>query len=293
MTNYNEIRDLSKLPYEFVKITTTYAGRTKDAVDMILKSIWYQWWKIDFWRKWWKILELKDNQKIVLIQAKWPESTDVFGAISDFVITWTDIRQKIYNNTPLTDLRIIKSYSSEIIWWEKTFLWLLIPRWLLDNDDFDLDKDFFGTIITKFIPILTGKALKKNGLTPELLYVDSNSEIWAQVMKILWKEEIGIVEIVQSWKSVLATDNYIIKIFGKWEIWVFEVVDKEFKWKSWLEEGKYRLLKTLERNSPIWKFVWDIFMEICLDVCENMSFDVQWERKENKERIKKLLEVTL
>lgn len=263
----NTYTTLQQLPPEIPVVTVLYADKTKEKINEIFASIWAKE-QIDFGRKWWTIIHLEWDINVCLIKGKWPESTDIFWWISDFVITGTDIGKKIqtlqrWQLSTYSNLSLIWRTSGKEIWGSETYLGLLIPQELLSDKDFDIQTRFFPTIVTKYGPIITRNVLEELWLDPEIIEVDSNSELCPQVLAVMWKTQVWVVEIVQSGASVEETINYVIRPTPEGKVWIYEVIKGDKK------TATYRLVQVLLSTSPISMFAEKIYSQIDLWLYEN------------------------
>lgn len=193
---------------------------TIEILDGILENIWVKEWSISLkdslWRAWFSKLISRDLWNIWLLATKWADSTMSFSQISDYCLMWTDIWNKVQANW--LELNELSCISGETLWKYKTelliLLWLetldrVVKKWW-DITNFELDM-----ITTKFTPTLTKNAIDRLPWwykRPLINEVDSNSELDIQIMEYLNKDFlVWWVEIVQSWSSLIATNNAIVK----------------------------------------------------------------------------------
>lgn len=211
-----------------------------ETLDLILKEFWLKWndcIKLEdaIWRSWFtKIISPKYGQ-LWIIATKGEDSTKLFSNISNFYLWGSDIGEK--TKAMWLELSELSKIPWKILWKYKTellfILWINTINqiwWNLEN--FEIDK-----IATKFTPILTRNAINElpsSMKIPEIETVDSNSELAIQVLE--WKGYlIWWVEIVQSWNSLIATNNAVIR---DWTMYMPSIRDDE------------------------WNFIWEIISEI-------------------------------
>lgn len=230
-------------------------------IDIILE----QWFWIEkkvsklFWRSWVIQLSLKEYWDIIMITSKWTDSLNAFSNISDFYLWWSDIVEKM-NAIRKNTLKKITQTPGEVLWKYKTELLLLIWSDSIQKNT-DLNTLQIQKLYTKFSPILTQYNISKLPLKyikPEILETDSNSELAVQI----WESEWNIswaVEIIQSWKSAVSTNNYIVRNEKIYEPSTRCPDTGSFTWN---------IIWKLEPESQIWMIAKRIQTEINIDLCK-------------------------
>jgi len=206
-------------------------------------------------RAWFFSIDSKDFWEIWFLLTKWQNSTKSFAKVSNYYLWWTDIWDKIEN---WWNIRLKKESEipSEVLWWYKTELLLLLWNVFIKNYQKNKNTEL-DILTTKFTPTLTKKAIEqlpKNMKEPGIDTVDSNSELNIQVQEILspWNN-VGAVEIVQSWSSLQATNSYPVK---DWIIYKPSLRDKE----SW--DFLWDKIWELDPNSQVWIIAKNIQSEV-------------------------------
>lgn len=242
-------------------IISVQKGVVKKWLNKILQWIWVEnIWKEtleeNMWRAGFFSLKSKEFWEIGFLWTKWPSSTESFSGVSDYYLWWTDIWDKMQARG--LGLEEIEKIFWEVIWWCKTELLLLLWREILKNMNLewwiitDLELDI---LTTKFTPTLTQKVIKKLPIDMQELSineVDSNSELNIQIQEILNPGcNVWAIEIVQSWKSLIATDAFVVsewKIFEpskrdenmvfEWNIiWVLDPMSKVGRIANWIQSN--------------------------------------------------------
>jgi len=230
-------------------------------IDIILKK----WFWIEknissrFWRSWVSQISLKEYWDIIFIISKWTDSVETFAPISDYYIWWSDIVRKM-NAVWKSTLTKIAETPGEVLWKYKTELLLLVGNqsirslWNLSN--FEIEK-----LYTKFSPILTQYTLSKIPdiyKIPHIQETDSNSELAIQISeqegKISWA-----VEIIQSGKSILSTNNYVIQNGKIYKPSMRSLDSGEFTWE---------IIWEVSPDSQAWMIANWIQTEINIDLCK-------------------------
>jgi len=194
---------------------------TIEIIDGILEDLWVKDWssmklKEAMWRSWFTKVISKDYWTIGIVATKWSTSTLSFSGISDYYLWWNDIWDKVMAQD--LKLKELSRIPGEKLWKYKTelllIIWINSLNRLLENG-WDLRNFDIDTLATKFTPTLTKKAINELPLSlkqPSVVTVDSNSELVVQVLEASIKNGIvWWVEIVQSWASLVATNNAIIR----------------------------------------------------------------------------------
>lgn len=246
-------------------------------IDMILEQ-WF-WIKEEvshyFWRSWVLEISMKDYWNIIFLSSKWSDSVNAFAPISNFYLWGSDIVEKI-NAIWKNPLKKITQTPGEILWKYKTELLLLIGSKSIKK--YNIDNTQIENLYTKFSPILTQSAiskLNKNDRIPQIIETDSNSELAIQVWEWVWKISAA-VEIIQSWKSVVSTNNYIIRNNKIYKPSVRNIKNGEFEWD---------IIWEIKSDSQIGIISQNIHTEINIDFCEFKP----WYTMKNNTFIKKII----
>ena len=215
----------------------------------------------NIWRAWFFSIESKKFWEIWILATKWADSTKSFAKISDYYLWWTDIGDKV--QARWLKLAKLEEILWEKLWWYKTELLLLLWERVVKNINSNTELDI---LTTKFTPTLTKKVIEQlpnNMKKPIIDTVDSNSELNIQIQEILNpNKNVGAIEIVQSWKSLLATNAYPVR---DWKIYKSSLRDK----KTW--EFFWEIIWELDKNSQIWKIALEIQSEINLTLYKILS----------------------
>lgn len=248
--NWNLIRNYTSLDLErelcLELPVISVQKSTIEIIDWILQELWINdnkdiSIKKLLWRTWFVKVISKDYWEIWIVATKWTESASLFSNISDYYLWASDIWEKLISDWLI--LNELSKISWEVLWWYKTELLFLL--WLnslsrVVNGWLDISNFEINLIATKFSPILTKKAISMlniSMLRPEISIVDSNSELAIQALEYNNRNSIvWWIEIVQSWASLLATNNALVR------------------------NGKI-ILPSL-RNKEIWEFEWEVIWEV-------------------------------
>jgi hypothetical protein len=207
-------------------------------------------------------INLKEYGEVVFTLSKWLDSLDTLSLASDYYFWWSDM---------ITEAKLDKGLSLGKILevsWERLFgspldLLLCVGRRSLDRAK---DQYAFAltTIITKFPAIVARSfwSLSDDYQKPSIIATDSNSELIAQLVQMRDKKGvIWIAEIVQSGKSLEATDNYPI---------VDDVLYAPLAKECNAISGMYSFTKPLckiDPTSQVWIIAKNIQMPINAELC--------------------------
>lgn len=250
---------------------------TINVLDWILEKMWIKCDdEIKIWESMWrsgftKIIS-KDYGQIWIVATKWAGSTESFSNVWDYYMGGNDIWDKVQANWIW--LKELSKIPWETLWKFKTELLLLV--WLntlksVLNSWWKFQSFDLNTLTTKFTPTLTKNAIEKLPdwmKKPDVFTVDSNSELAVQVMELENKYNlVWSVEIVQSWESLIATNNAVIRdqkiiMPSRRDIYTWE-----FEWK---------IISELDSDSQISRLAESIQTEI--DV---IFYEILW-KKNNK-----------
>lgn len=219
---------------------------TIETIDWVLESMWIKDYdsttvKDALWRSWFTKIISKDYWTLWILATKWVDSTESFSEASDYYLWGNDIWNKLISRG--LSLDELSTISWKTLWECKTellfLLWLnsldrVVKSWL-DLNDFEID-----LIATKFSPTLTKNAIEKLDkwmIKPRIDVVDSNSELAVQILEYNNRNSlVWWVEIVQSGKSLIATNNAIV------------------------QNGK--IILPSMRDKDTWEFEWEVLSEI-------------------------------
>ena len=234
-----------------------------------------------FWRSWYLEIVSKDFWTIWLLLTKGWDSAQFFSNLSDYYFWGTDIWDNI--QARWIWLKEIWTIIWEKLWKYKTELLLIIwlnslnrvidNKWNLSNFELDM-------IATKFTPTLTEKAINKLPVTikkPGVITVDSNSELAVQLLELLNKNNIvWWVEIVQSWASLIATQNVLVRDNQLIMPSRRNLIDGWFNWE---------VIWDIDSDSQVWRIANNIQTEINLSLYKILN-----NSDKPKEFINKVLE---
>jgi len=275
--NWNSIKkydvlDLQKFINSDKPILSVQKSIIKNWLDKILLWAWID--NIDqkileenIWRAGFFSIDSKEFWELWFLWSKWSDSTKSFSEISNYYLWWTDIWDKVQSRW--LELEEKARILGENLWWYKTELLLLLWREtaeimkLLWEENYNLDLDI---LTTKFTPTLTKKVIEqlpKNMISPVINTVDSNSELNIQIQEILnpwWV--VWAIEIVQSWKSLIATDSFVVKDWNVFEPSIRNKDNWEFEWK---------IIWKIDPNSQAWRIANWIQSEVDLALYKIIS----------------------
>jgi len=230
-------------------------------IDIILKK----WFWIEknissrFWRSWVSQISLKEYWDIIFIISKWTDSVETFAPISDYYIWWSDIVRKMNAVWKSTLTKIVET-PGEVLWKYKTELLLLIGKQSISSI-WDINNIEIEKLYTKFSPILTQYTLSKipeKYKTPHIQETDSNSELAIQISeregKVSWA-----VEIIQSGKSVVSTNNCVIQNGKIYKPGLRSLDTGKFTWE---------IIWEVSPNSQVWMIANGVQTEINIYLCK-------------------------
>lgn len=249
-----------------------------ETIDWILQEIWIKDENVilkDYLlRTGFLKINSKDYWQLVIYGTKWADSTMIASQyLWDYFLWWWDIWEKVWCRG--INFQKIAEIASNVMWKYKTELMVLIwansvnrliekwqiNRWWLSSFEIDM-------LATKFKATLTKRAIeelkkineefKKTMKIPTIDVVDSNSEMVVQMFENFFSDIIAAsIEIVQSWNSLIATNNTVIK---DWKLYMpskRDIITWEFEWE---------IITEIDLESQIWILSNNIQSEIDMNL---------------------------